>query len=295
MQYTFPSIQRHVYDVLTRNNIVFDVYVSTVGNAEYYGHPMDTFEVSIVRPCIFSIVPQEILLENTFASYCKRREYNCKRQGRMYDDSMTVQEMKMYNAKKNRFVPELKRYFLCFDSQKRLAEMIRIHTRVHSFVYDAVLFLRPDVAFIRDIDLPAHFPLLKGNSHKIWIPDFQHFNGVNDRAAFGSQEVMLKYLERGDAYMSNRSYGVEIAEGFLAKYLQTEGIVWQKSSMRFLRVRPMEDFNSADVGVIVGFDYNPKHLNVAAGDKDLLRCAGSVEYMHREMKFPYKAINATAC
>jgi hypothetical protein len=298
INYTLPSIQRHVFDVLRNANFDFDVIWSSVSNPDYFGHQMNEYEFLDVLPCLFSIEPQEYVLRKEWYRFCANRGYACRDTYLAIHqrENFTESEVKLYGHKHSKYVRQLQYYFCSFDTQSRLAGMIRTHASLNKFTYDAVLLIRPDVAFIRDIDLPDKFADIQQNKFNstVWIPDFQNFKGVNDRAAFGSQAAMLKYLERGETYMNNNSYRIGVAEGYLKKFMENEGLVTNPSTMRFMRVRPMED-EGADVGVIVHFDSNPKYLNVPWNDPDLLRCAGNTTKMHVKKQFEYKTIQADVC
>lgn len=283
VQYTLPSIEKHIFKVLERNNILYDVYWSTVSNPYFNDRKMDDYELKLVEPCLFSIEPQEVIKHLQWNKFCQVRGYTCQ-DGLIRNVANKIYSpgAPMYTRMDRRHfgkyitprLNQLKNYFCGFDSQSRLGKMIRAHSEVNNIKYDAILVIRPDVAFFLDIDLPQNLQNIKSHSSFIWVPDFQHFDGLNDRAAFGSQEVMLKYLERGDVFMTNNSYHFDIAENYLAKYVKNTGMEVQKSSMRFVRVRPFA-INRVEVGIIDGFDADPAYLNLKSSEEaDLYRCIG---------------------
>jgi hypothetical protein len=291
--HTLPTVEKHVFDHLRNNNFEFDVIWSSVSNPTFFGRPIDEFEVAKARPCIFSIESQQVVREEMFERLCAQRNYILCNNDRIRFNGMTEVEKALF-VRKPRNVPQFRNYLCAFNVQSKLASLIRSHAKFNGFTYDAVLLIRPDVAFIRDIDLPQRFDDIVSKNSTIWIPDFQPFDGINDRAAFGNQYSMLKYLERGNAFMTNNSYRLHIAENYLKLYLPDVGIKWEPSTMRFMRVRPMEE-NGVEVGIIDDFDSNPKYMNIDPDDPDLLRCAGKEFKMHATRHFKYKTINTHDC
>lgn len=301
LQYTLPSLERHVFAVMTQHNFDYDIIWSTVANPSFYGHKVDEFEVSQLHPCLFSIESQETIRFSEWKRFCQVRGFTCRDglirdvAGKMYAPGGQVytrhdrRHFGKYISHRNY---QFRNYLCGFDSQKRLANLIRNRAEMYEFTYDAVLVIRPDVAFIRDIDFPKHFPQVLQYKRSIWIPDFQAFRGLNDRAAFGSQEVMLQYLERGKVFMENNSYHFSIAEGYLLQYTQDLGIKIEYSNMRFMRVRPTS-LNGHDVGLIEGFDVDPKLMNLSPSDADLLRCAGTEWFDFQNTKV--KLLNHEVC
>lgn len=70
--------------------------------------------------------------------------------------------------------------------------MIEEHSQQSGVKYDAILAIRPDTAqFKNKTDLPFHMDEIASleGVNSIWVPDFQHWEGFNDRAAFGSVPV----------------------------------------------------------------------------------------------------------
>lgn len=59
--------------------------------------------------------------------------------------------------------------------------------------YDAVVVLRPDVAYLMDIDITKRV-LLPPN--KIFVPNWGRYHGVNDRFAYGAPDAMRVYMNR---------------------------------------------------------------------------------------------------
>ena len=107
--------------------------------------------------------------------------------------------------------------------------------------YSWVLYLRPDLRFLSDLDLPRlraflhHAP----DQEAIATPGFAKWGGLNDRLAFGPPSAMLAYGRRGEAL--ERYVAVTqrrpCAEAYLAHYLAGHGVTAVDSEVRFQRIR----------------------------------------------------------
>lgn len=293
IDYVLPSVERHVFGALQQHDFEYDVFVSTLTNPTFFGHKVDEFEIIKLRPCYISMISQALTRRKEFDRMCKARNYPCEN-GVIKSTpttNLTKLDRRLY-CRQTRKLVELKNYMLAFEAQERLASMIREKSLQQGFQYDAVVMLRPDVAFIRDIDLHMHFKDIV-DDHTIWFPDFQTSYGYNDRAAFGSQGVMLKYLERGEHWRKHSSYNVTIAETFLWGFVRDTNLTVKQSGIRFIRVRPMEDKGN-DVGIIADFDIQPHLMGLGGDESDLKRCIHPTMHVH-QTGFKYKAINANAC
>lgn len=260
LNYTLPSFQRHIFDVLKRNNFVFDVFWSTVSQRSYLTRSIDEFEVSLMRPCFLSIESQVTVQQGMINKFCKSRNLQC-----------SVGKIPGVPAP---YHDHLINYLCAFNSQARLGELIEIVSQVKGRPYDAILFFRPDTAVIGDIDLPDTFDVLMKQRNQIWLPGFQHFGGYNDRGAYGSAEVMYKYLKRGNVFMNDTKYGRSIAENFLKLYLDDEKVPVAMSNWRLFRVRPLQLWSGENVAAVDHFDAKIKFLNTSANNPDVMRCRG---------------------
>jgi len=81
---TIGSIERHVFDVLDRNNISYDVFwntmsVSTVRSTrtmENENGDVDTFDVQLIRPCRVSLIDQDSIQHTEFKLFLHSRMIN---------------------------------------------------------------------------------------------------------------------------------------------------------------------------------------------------------------------------
>jgi hypothetical protein len=104
--------------------------------------------------------------------------------------------------------------------------------------HDLVLYLRPDVRFLTDLDLPLLAPHLLANASLLATPHWGRWGGFNDRLAFGAPAAAAAYGLRGgelQAYVAGGSK--PHAERFLAASLAAHGVGDVRSTVQFVRVR----------------------------------------------------------
>lgn len=75
----------------------------------------------------------------------------------------------------------------------------------HDVHYDGVVVLRPDMLYLTDIDIMKKDTVTEGlYDRTVYLPDFQHWGGVNDRFAFGSTVAMRVYSNRAISMLRPR-------------------------------------------------------------------------------------------
>jgi hypothetical protein len=233
-----PTLQKHVFDVLDRVNISYDVLwstntvsetVNTRGSHGVAGG-IDQLDVRLLEPCLISLSDQEVVRLQEFNLFAHAR-------GIVLDEEQNFDSAKYAHLDEFKDKMESIKNLLCaFHSMNTLLQMIYAHQRVHKFKYDAILVLRPDTAVLRDIDLPKYMNTIKKRPNATWIPGFQAYKGYNDRAAFGSLAAIAVYLERGIAFRD--APGVYPAAERLVKHeLARHNITVYPSSIRVARVR----------------------------------------------------------
>jgi len=250
LRITLPTIQKHVFDVFERHNIVYDVFWSTV-TAPVLNNPrsfevnmkIDEYDVRLLRPCVTNLIPMFKVLHETVFNFSKiSPTYH-------YANKETV-----------------KNIFCSFHTQKILDKSIKAYSKAHKVSYDAVVALRPDAAVIRDIGLAELLSTQKFSSGHIYIPNFAHFQGINDRAAYGSPDVMSVYFNRDEAFKISLATStlkwVVNTETFLKHYLQDRRVPVKMTDMRVMRVR-------VD-GQIPKNDYDKKKMSMPKAE--IARC-----------------------
>lgn len=290
MSLTIGSIRRHVFDVLKRNDIRYDVFWSTMMTTSFSNArtkekrvKLNIDDYKLVSPCRYAVFNQDTIKENLYSEYRRHTDHDAWKDG---------------------FVC-LRNVLCSYYSQTKLSELISSHAAAAGIRYDAILALRPDTAVMSDIDLPRHLQWIARNpsAKSLWIPDFHSYLGYNDRAAFGSPEYVHTYLTRGSFYL-NASFGFDEKKGcsldiliisaadsncsifvttgtvcknqgrhrntgecFVKLYLDHFGVSVKASAMRMLRTR----YN----GVIPKHDHGLINMNIAGNEPaivDYKRC-----------------------
>ena len=102
--------------------------------------------------------------------------------------------------------------------------------------YRLVVYLRPDVLFTGDMDLPRLAPRLSDST--IATPYWHKFGGLNDRFAFGNPRPMAAYGLRGAAIPAYMCLGhPPHTEALLLWYAGQLGLANVDSVTPFVRVR----------------------------------------------------------
>jgi hypothetical protein len=256
---TLPSIERHVFEVLDRHKIAYDVFWSSLDLSQISNDrsgekdlTLNSTEFSIIRPCVFSIVSQSVVAPIELALYKEARVGVSPERVDLFHDHLQ----------------SIRNLLSAFHSMRTAHSMIVRYSADQNFSYDAVVVLRPDTAMVSDLDLPLHiqqiveeertFAVSNRSQQSIWIPDFEHWHGYNDRAAYGSMRIASMYLTRGVAFRDRKVVtdfsAVRNGETFLKLFLHAHNITFRPSSLRVVRVR-------ADFSVALG-DVTQKNMNM---------------------------------
>ncbi|MFC1858078.1 hypothetical protein ACFL9U_08610 [Thermodesulfobacteriota bacterium] len=121
----------------------------------------------------------------------------------------------------------------------KMCNILRLSYEKQMYIsYDCVIRSRPDIMFtaalpnIEDLDLD-----------NIYLPDFHHFDGCNDRFAIGNPANMNVYFNKFDCFQEYvhdylKTKGVALsAEMFTILHLQKNNIPTKTLPIRFNRVR----------------------------------------------------------
>ena len=189
------SVQRHVFDVLDKTGLAYDVFAHTFNQSDFT-NPRNREQHLPIDPASLqdnlAIPPTAMLYDNLAAA---------------------------------------------LHSLHRVTSLWEARAARYSWV----LYLRPDLRFLSDLDLPRlraflhHAP----DQAAIATPGFAKWGGLNDRLAFGPPSAMLAYGRRGEAL--ERYVAVTqrrpCAEAYLAHYLAGHGVTAVDSEVRFQRIR----------------------------------------------------------
>jgi hypothetical protein len=131
--------------------------------------------------------------------------------------------------------PELVLNHLCaLESQRRAFNMV-LDTRN---AFDAILLVRPDA--LLEKPFPVRF-LQSLQPKTVYVPDFKHNEGVNDRMAFGDMAAMRTYMCRIEGAAAYRAaHGRIVSEKYLRDVLDTARITVTKFQYEFEFARPRE-------------------------------------------------------
>ena len=230
---TLPSIQRHIFDVLTSHSIAFDVVWSTMGGngTDYNRHqglhaleeddPHSDFQ--LMSPCVGKVHDQTVVMEAEFAKY---------KAAWGKEDPWNDQQKSVRNL-------------LCaFYSLEVAAQMVADRSVANGVPYDGIVVVRPDTGIMTDIDLPEKLLPIVADARKrrrppeptVWLPNVNYMDNkkswyANDRFAFGTTDVMLseRYMRRGSKWRDNGG----LQEVWLEKSKESRG--FQRNGEAYLK------------------------------------------------------------
>jgi len=122
------------------------------------------------------------------------------------------------------------RYLQQINGWKESNRMRKEYEESNGFKYDWVIRSRIDVEYVHN------FPDGEYTDNFLYIPNFHHFNGINDRFAMGSAELMNKYLDIIDIYKEDPTKCLH-AESFLKYCLDYQQVPVKLINFRFMRIR----------------------------------------------------------
>ncbi|KAG5189548.1 hypothetical protein JKP88DRAFT_206063 [Tribonema minus] len=247
VQWTIQNIERHIFAPLRSNDTIrYDVFVHTyrmekldnprAGEvAAVYANPNS--DVQKLRPTRYLITSQDDF-DLTYPDVQTMSPLQWS-----YPDNTTVQNI--------------------FRAQNSLALVWSImadFAAEHSIDYDAVVALRPDVLYLRDLDIPQRGVLPERTA---FVADFQHYGGCNDRFAYGRPSAMRVYANRLDSMLNAALRPVGDRKSFnseqlLQRHLEAHNVSVVLADMLFSRVRSTGALPKQDKRLVV--DACKQHL-----------------------------------
>lgn len=216
LKFTKKSIQEKIFNVFTKNNIEYDIFLHTYILDNYENiraqekcNNMDNEEYKLLNPTYFQLDNQdEIKSKINIENY------------RTHPDPWNTN----YNSVDN--------FILAQYSKFQIVKMIQKTNNV----YDYVIYLRPDVLYIDDFDI-NFFNLVTDKS--IAIPNFHLHPKMmfNDRFAICNKNDYLNYGNIFENLLILSRQTFLHSETILAKYLLSFDIKYKYINFKFARVR----------------------------------------------------------
>ena len=130
----------------------------------------------------------------------------------------------------NIFKTGKQRYLQQINGWKESNRMRKDYEIANGFEYDWVIRSRIDVEYCSSL------PGGEYTEDFLYIPNFHHFYGINDRFAMGTPKLMDKYLDIIDIYKEDPTKCTH-AENFLKYCLDYQKVPVKLIDFRFMRVR----------------------------------------------------------
>jgi hypothetical protein len=153
LNYTYPSINRHIFQILQQANISYDIFWSvTISPSRQHPQEDDQHDLQLMKPCRYSLIDQNSVRFYEFEKYYKLQNLH---------NSGTRSKPKIQRTRADFMwdnYDSIKNILCAYKTLQILNQMISSHAMIHEIQYDAILIIRPDCAFINDLDLPDHRP-----------------------------------------------------------------------------------------------------------------------------------------
>lgn len=198
----YKSHQSCLFDRLTENNINYKIFMHSWKTStnliwgQESSTPIDYDEYKLLNPDYYHLDNQSDFLDNiTFSDYFSEDLFN------KYGGDTSYE-----------WHPHLIKNHLCaLESQKRVTN-IMLSQNQH---FDLVIYVRPDV----EITTPLLMNFLNIQLNEIAIPDFDHFEGYNDRFAIVPFENCKQYAHRIDEIIDFRKNNGRIVSEKYVKFI----------------------------------------------------------------------------
>lgn len=209
---TLPNIQKRLLLPLRAVANVsiyvhtFDITVLTNHRSKEYSVQIRPQDVTALQPISYIIESQDEFLRQLPTDFCRSH-------GDAWHDN--------YSSLRN---------FMCqLHSLRRVTDLM-----LEGGLFENVVFARPDVQFFNTIEA---LQVLASEQQTIYVPPFHNFGGVNDRFAFGRQDVMTLYGRREYTLVDYCKKFPAHSERYLHWYLERNKITIKRTPLLFGRVR----------------------------------------------------------
>lgn len=186
LTYTYPTIQKHILNVLKKHNIAYTTFMHTYYLSTPYSNPRNN-EHNI------HLDNDEYKILN--ADYIHREDQNDVR------NSLNLETYRTHPDPWNTQYNTLDNFVIAMYSKQKVAQLIKNSGKS----FDYVIFLRPDVQYVNDLNL-EWFQLTSNT--QICVPEFHCYTfKFNDRFAISTQENAYHI---GDAFYSMLEYSKQL-------------------------------------------------------------------------------------
>jgi hypothetical protein len=205
----YSSLKTNIFDVLTDNNIEYDIFIHTYALPNPYTNPYINTKINDYDNESYKFLnPKYYIIEN------QNKVENKLKVSKYFAKLSDWAGCAPTFEKKCFFVRNM---VLAQHSKKMVTNLFK----EYQSNYDYVMFTRPDQALHTKIN-PSVFNLL--NNNNIIIPKEHSYLGVNDRLCLAKPNIGIIY---GNTFNSLLAYSKQrsiISEVFLKKYLQFNNI-----------------------------------------------------------------------
>ena len=236
LKYTIHNIQTKILEVLSKNNIGYDIYLHT------YSLDVLTNKRSGESNCTLDRNEYK-LLESNRHSIQNQDEF---------DKTFDVKDYLKHGDPWKDNGQSLRNFIRQLNSLYQVTQL----WKCKKSEYSAVIYLRPDLIYTL-LDIKALLEcIVCPVKLLIYTPNFHRWRGFNDRFAFGSPEAMIIYGERGNQL---HQYSTNLkchSEEYLKYYLTFHKVVHREMEMRGVRVRANGKKNEKDLQLFLEHEKN---------------------------------------
>jgi hypothetical protein len=205
----YSSLKTNIFDVLTENNIEYDIFIHTYALPTPYTNPYINTKIENYDNESYKLLnPKYYIIENQNNAENKLQIPKYFANLSDWAGCATTFEKKCF------FVRNM---VLAQHSKKMVTKLFR----EHQADYDYVIFTRPDQALHTKIN-PSVFNLL--NNNNIVIPKEHSYLGVNDRLCFAKPNIAIIYGNSFNFLLVYSEKNTIVSEVFLKKYLKINNI-----------------------------------------------------------------------
>lgn len=239
---TVQNLRANMIDPLIEQGLDYDVYLHTYNASQIYNPMVGEINLKLrwekyelLKPHLYQVhevqAVDELLFDNglnDYLAYDGLSRWQVERHGggpMLFEENITV--MNMVKA---------------LWSAQQCAKLIEASSRQPT----AVVFLRSDVWFFNPINASIFLEL---QANRLYVPDWAHCDGLNDRFALGNLEVALKWGNRLDLLKEYCREHRIFSEHFLWWAMTKHGVdITGRLDIFFERVRANGHLHCCDRG-----------------------------------------------